>query len=84
MKVDEFTTKVIKAEPGKFLTQIDETISIDKRIVADTLAIGKNDSADNYKEINQEEANRINEEKEEYRKKLEKEAYIKHLEKMNR
>lgn len=66
MEVQNFTTKVIKASEGKFLTQVDDTVSIESRITSDTIALGKNDSAENYKEISEEEANEIRKKQEEY------------------
>lgn len=55
-------TKVIRPSEGHYLTQVDEEISITDRMVATVIAIGKNDSPDNYKEITQEEADAIRQE----------------------
>ena len=52
-------TKVIRPSEGYYLTQVDEEVSITDRMVATVIAIGKNDSPDNYKEITQEEADAI-------------------------
>ena len=48
---EEFTTTIIRAEEGKFLTQRGTKIDIKDRIISDVIALGKYDSADNYKEI---------------------------------
>lgn len=66
MKSTEFTTTILKPDEGYFLTQV-EDVDIRNRVIATTVALGKNDSADNWKEINSEIA-------EEYRK-LQKEAF---------
>lgn len=51
MITEEFTTTIIRAEEGKFLTQRGTKIDIKNRIVSDIIALGKYDSAENYKEI---------------------------------
>lgn len=51
MITEEFTTTIIRAEDGKFLTQRGTKIDIKNRIISDVIALGKYDSADNYKEI---------------------------------
>ena len=55
MIIEEFKTIVIKASEGKFLTNAKE-VEITDRIIATTIALGKFDSADNYKEISAQEA----------------------------
>lgn len=55
MIIEEFKTIVIKASEGKFLTNANE-VEITERIIATTIALGKFDSADNYKEISAQEA----------------------------
>lgn len=47
---------IIEAKDGKFLTQAATDINIHKRIIAKKVAIGKNDSADNWCEISAKEA----------------------------
>lgn len=49
-------TTVIEAGEGKFLTQVSKSINIRARVVAKRIAIGKNDSPDNWHEISEEEA----------------------------
>ena len=51
MITEEFTTTIIRAEEGKFLTQRGTKIDIKDRVVSNVVALGKYDSADNYKEI---------------------------------
>ena len=51
MIVEEYITTIIKPEEGKFLTQRGTKIDIRDRIIAEIIALGANDSADNYKEI---------------------------------
>lgn len=52
---ESFTTVILKANEGFYLTQKDTNIDIKDRIIATTLALGKNDSVDNWIEITQEE-----------------------------
>lgn len=61
MITEEFKTIIIKAEEGYYLTQ-SKDIDIKERAIATTVAIGKYDSIDNYKEITIEEADRLKEE----------------------
>lgn len=56
MQTTNFTTIILKPEDGKFLTQSDENIDIKQRIVATTVALGKNDTEENWREIDAEEA----------------------------
>lgn len=58
MIVKEFNTIVITADEGKYLTQNSE-LDINNRVIATTIALGKNDSVDNWKEISKEEGNSI-------------------------
>lgn len=67
MKTTEFTTTILKPDEGKYLTQKAADVEIKDRIIATTIALGKNDSIDNYIEIDAETA-------EEY-KRLQREAY---------
>lgn len=55
MKTEEFTTVILRAESGKFLTQTAD-VPINERAVAETVAVGRNDSPDNWKEIEADEA----------------------------
>lgn len=67
MITSEFKTIIINAESGKYLTQKDD-VDIENRVIASTIALGKNDSVDNYKEITEEEAEAIRTAQEEARK----------------
>lgn len=58
MVQSEFKTIILKAEEGKYLTQKSD-VDIEKRVIGTTIALGKNDSADNWKEITKEEADSI-------------------------
>lgn len=58
MIVKDFNTTVITADEGKYLTQNIE-LDINNRVIATTIALGKNDSVDNWKEITKEEGNSI-------------------------
>lgn len=50
MKQETFTTIVLHAEEGKFLTQAAD-VPIEARVIGTTIALGKNDSPENWKEI---------------------------------
>lgn len=58
MIIKDFNTTVITAEEGKYLTQSFD-LDIENRVIATTVALGKNDSVDNWKEITKEEGNTI-------------------------
>lgn len=58
MVQSEFKTIILKAEEGKYLTQKSD-VDIEKRVIGTTIALGKNDSVDNWKEITKEEADSI-------------------------
>jgi len=64
MVQSEFKTIIIAAEEGKFLTQSAD-VEIASRVIASTIALGKNDSVDNWKEITKEEADTIKQAQEE-------------------
>ena len=55
MKTEEFTTIMLTADEGHFLTER-EDVPILQRTVATTVAVGRNDSAENWVEISAEEA----------------------------
>lgn len=63
MEQSKFQTIVLTASEGMYITQTAD-VEILNRIVAETVALGKNDSANNYKEITKEEGNAIREEQE--------------------
>lgn len=58
MIIKDFNTTVITAEEGKYLTQSFD-LDIENRVIATTVALGKNDSVDNWKEITKEEGDSI-------------------------
>ena len=55
MKTSEFTTTVLKADNGKALTQVAD-VELSHRVIATIVALGKNDTPDNWREISTEEA----------------------------
>ena len=55
MQQTEFKTIVISADEGHFLTQVGD-VPISERLIATTIAIGRNDSAENYIEIDKQTA----------------------------
>lgn len=67
MKQNTFTTQILTAEDNHYLTQADDNVEILQRIVADTVALGKYDSPENWKEITKEEADEILRQQEEAR-----------------
>lgn len=66
MKQESFTTIMLEAEEGKFLTQAANKITIPDRIIATKIALDVNDSPENWKEITAEEAEEIEKLKQEY------------------
>lgn len=60
MVQSEFTVVIINAEEGMILTQVAD-VPIKERILATEIALGRYDSADNYKEITEAEAAEIRE-----------------------
>lgn len=62
MNTSEFTTIIVTASEGYRITQ-KEDVDIEKRIIAETLALGAGDSIDNWKEITIEEADKYIEER---------------------
>lgn len=69
MKSETFTTVVINADENKYLTQVAD-VELKDRIIAKTIALGKFDSAENYKEISQEEGDQLKADKEKLIKEL--------------
>lgn len=67
MKSKQISTSIIYADDGNYLTQVND-VPIYERVVSDRIAIGKNDFADNYKEITKEEGDKYLAEKAEYGK----------------
>lgn len=69
MKSNSFTTVILTPDEGYFLTQSDDSINIENRIVCSQVALGKNDNADNWKEITIEEGEALKAEIEKSREK---------------
>lgn len=63
----EFLTTIIEASENCYLTQSND-VELQDRIVASTIALGKNDSVDNWKEITIEEGDSIKQQQEELHK----------------
>ena len=59
MTTDTYTVTVLTASDGHKLTQADTSISADKRTLASRIFLAINDSADNWTEITDEEAETI-------------------------
>ena len=59
MKTESFTTVILEAEDGNYLTQSSDSINLIDRIVASRIALGRNDSPENWKEIPQAEGEEI-------------------------
>ena len=55
MTTENYSSVIIKAKEGFYITEVD-SIDIQNRTIATAVALGTNDSADNYKEITAEEA----------------------------
>lgn len=66
MELTEFTTTVLTAKEGTYLTQT-EDVDIRRRIVATKVALGKNSSPEEWKEISEEEGNAIREKQDKLR-----------------
>lgn len=64
MTTSSFTTIILKSEPNHYLTQ-KECDDIRERLIATTIALGKNDSADNYIEIDAKTAEKYQQEQKE-------------------
>lgn len=58
MITSDFTTQMIKAEEGKYLTQVSD-VDIKDRIVVDIIYLSSKDFASNYKEISKLEGDNI-------------------------
>lgn len=69
MVTEEFKTIILKADNGNYLTNAND-VNIEDRIIATSIALGKYDSIENYKEISAEEADK-------YKQELEKAKEIK-------
>ena len=56
MKKTSFTTIILTASKGKYLTQATSDIDIQDRVICNQVALGKNDSPDNWCEISKADA----------------------------
>ena len=65
MTTSQFTTIILKPSEGFVLTQADEKTPLAKMVFASQIALGSNDSLENWKEITVEEAERLKEEQKE-------------------
>lgn len=68
MTSENYSSVIIKAKEGFYITEVDDSIDITKRIIATAIALGTNDSAENYKEITAEEADELKRQQDEARK----------------
>lgn len=73
MTNENYTSIILIAESGKYLTQVSEDIEINDRIVATQIALSKYSVPEDWKEITEEEARIIIEKQEEERKRMEEE-----------
>lgn len=69
MKTNEYKTTIITAADGKYITNADDNVDIKDKLIATSIALGKFDSVDNYKEITKEEADELKKQQEEAQKK---------------
>lgn len=66
MTATNFTTVILKPDTDMYLTQ-KEDVDILERVIATTVALGKNDSPDNWVEISKEKADTYKKEQEDAR-----------------
>lgn len=74
METKQFTTTIITAAEGKSLTQADNDLDIRQRVIAKLVAIGANDTPDNWVEITAEQADAYRAEQEAAAAKADEEA----------
>ena len=67
MKQSEYITRVIEPQEGMVLTQFKD-VKLEDRIFSEKIFLAVNDSPSNWKEITEEEANKLKEEQEKLRK----------------
>lgn len=60
MRQTSYTTRVLRADEGRYLTQADPTLPDSARVVTDTVYLAANDDPAAWKEITADEAGRIN------------------------
>lgn len=70
MKLENYTVQILVPTQGYKLTQSSD-VAINERTISDRIVLGKYDSASNYKEISNEEAEAMLKEIEEYNKSIE-------------
>ena len=68
MTSENYSSVIIRANEGYYITDVDDSIDIQNRTIATAIAIGTNDSADNYKEITADEADELKRQQDEARK----------------
>ena len=68
MTTENYSSVILKANEGFYITEVDDSIVIQNRTIATAVALGTNDSADNYKEITADEANELKRQQDEARK----------------
>ena len=68
MQQNSFTTIIIQSDENCYLTQLDESIELKDRIVAERVALGKFDTPENWVEITKEKGDEIRSEQENLRK----------------
>ena len=59
MTSENYSSVIIKAKEGFYITEVDDSMGSQNRTIATAVALGTNDSADNYKEITAEEADEL-------------------------
>lgn len=59
MKNENYTTIILTAEEGHYLTQASDDIDIMNRVIATRVALGKNSSQEDWKEITKEEGDEL-------------------------
>lgn len=67
MTSENYSSVILKAKEGFYITEVD-SIDIQNRTIATAIALGTNDSADNYKEITADEADELKRLQDEARK----------------
>ena len=48
MTSENYSSVILKAKEGFYITEVDDSIDIQNRTIATAVALGTNDSADNY------------------------------------
>ena len=79
MTSENYTSTILIAELGKYLTQVSEDINITDRIVATQIALSKYSVPEEWKEITEEEARIIIKKQEEERKRMDENIGLIHL-----